>query len=288
MHISGSLSGFSPDTPASSTTKTGLHDIVEILLKVVLNTINQIKSKSVFSTKLGNGLLNLIFDLVSKTHTNELFILRYCTVLYVTKIILFSIVCQYFVFLLPNEWSEKEFHGYLTKNIQVSLPINKNSILNHLWHMNKTWKFKMIQIDTALYYMSPSSLICWNGGNENYVTVLHQTKMYLRDHSLWNLNFTITYPSFESFWIYRFYCWHFSYRTCAFCKACSDWLQLPLAALHINRHRVTLKIRLTMPRVKMSRADRNPWLAKMWRFICNAASGSCNQSEQALQKAHVL
>ena len=59
------------------------------------------------------------------------------------------------------------------------------------------------------------------------------------------------------------FCWHFSYRTCAFSKACSDWFQLPLAALHINRHRVTSKICLTMPRVKMSRADRNPWLAKM-------------------------
>jgi hypothetical protein len=35
---------FSPGTPASSTTKTGCHDIVEILLKVVLNTKNQIKS----------------------------------------------------------------------------------------------------------------------------------------------------------------------------------------------------------------------------------------------------
>jgi hypothetical protein len=35
---------FSPGTPASSTTKTGRHDIAEILLKVVLNTnqsINQ-------------------------------------------------------------------------------------------------------------------------------------------------------------------------------------------------------------------------------------------------------
>ena len=32
---------FSPDTPASSTTKTGRHDIAEILLKVALNTINQ-------------------------------------------------------------------------------------------------------------------------------------------------------------------------------------------------------------------------------------------------------
>ena len=35
---------FSKDTPASSTTKTGRHDIAEILLKVALNTINQIKS----------------------------------------------------------------------------------------------------------------------------------------------------------------------------------------------------------------------------------------------------
>jgi hypothetical protein len=33
---------FSPGTPASSTTKTGRHDIVEILMKVALNTINQI------------------------------------------------------------------------------------------------------------------------------------------------------------------------------------------------------------------------------------------------------
>jgi hypothetical protein len=32
--------------PASSTTKTGRHDIAEILLKVALNTKNQIKIKS--------------------------------------------------------------------------------------------------------------------------------------------------------------------------------------------------------------------------------------------------
>jgi hypothetical protein len=35
---------FFPGTPASSTTKTGRHDIAEILLKMALNTINQIKS----------------------------------------------------------------------------------------------------------------------------------------------------------------------------------------------------------------------------------------------------
>jgi hypothetical protein len=32
---------FSPGTPASSTTKTGRHNIAEILLKVALNTKNQ-------------------------------------------------------------------------------------------------------------------------------------------------------------------------------------------------------------------------------------------------------
>jgi hypothetical protein len=32
---------FSPGTPASSTTKTGRHDVSEILLKVALNTKNQ-------------------------------------------------------------------------------------------------------------------------------------------------------------------------------------------------------------------------------------------------------
>jgi hypothetical protein len=35
---------FSPGTLASSTSKTGHHDIAEILLKVALSTINQIKS----------------------------------------------------------------------------------------------------------------------------------------------------------------------------------------------------------------------------------------------------
>jgi hypothetical protein len=39
----------SPGTPASSTTKTGRHDIAEILLKVALNTKNQIKSNQIKS-----------------------------------------------------------------------------------------------------------------------------------------------------------------------------------------------------------------------------------------------
>jgi hypothetical protein len=39
---------FSPGTPVSSTTKPGRHDIAEILLKVTLNTINQIKSINIW------------------------------------------------------------------------------------------------------------------------------------------------------------------------------------------------------------------------------------------------
>jgi hypothetical protein len=39
---------FSPGTPASSTTKTGRHDIAEILLKVALTTINQIKLNQIY------------------------------------------------------------------------------------------------------------------------------------------------------------------------------------------------------------------------------------------------
>jgi hypothetical protein len=40
---------FSTGTPASFTTKTGRHDIAEILLKVALNTIKQIKSNQIFT-----------------------------------------------------------------------------------------------------------------------------------------------------------------------------------------------------------------------------------------------
>jgi hypothetical protein len=36
---------FSTGTPASSSTKTGRHDIAEILLKMALNTKNQIKNQ---------------------------------------------------------------------------------------------------------------------------------------------------------------------------------------------------------------------------------------------------
>jgi hypothetical protein len=39
---------FSPGTPASSTTKTGRHDIAAILLKVALNSKNQINQSFLY------------------------------------------------------------------------------------------------------------------------------------------------------------------------------------------------------------------------------------------------
>jgi hypothetical protein len=58
---------FSPGTPASSTTKTGLHDIVEILLKVAFNTINQIKSNQHTSEDMHERYTCILL------HCNEMF-----------------------------------------------------------------------------------------------------------------------------------------------------------------------------------------------------------------------
>jgi hypothetical protein len=47
---------FSSGTPASSTTKTGRHDIAGILLKVALNTKNQITSNQIKPNRIGGQL----------------------------------------------------------------------------------------------------------------------------------------------------------------------------------------------------------------------------------------
>ena len=53
---------FSPGTPASSTTKTGRHDIAEILLKVALNTINQINRIKSRSWNCSDNVVIFVFD----------------------------------------------------------------------------------------------------------------------------------------------------------------------------------------------------------------------------------
>jgi hypothetical protein len=54
---------FSPGTPASSTTKTGRHDMAEILQKMVLNTINQ-------SSQIIKVIEILIFKYLTKEKIN--------------------------------------------------------------------------------------------------------------------------------------------------------------------------------------------------------------------------
>jgi hypothetical protein len=64
---------FSQDTPASSNTITGRHDIVEILLKMTLNTINQIKSNQ---TKVQNGIGGVMISVLTSSAVDRGFELR--------------------------------------------------------------------------------------------------------------------------------------------------------------------------------------------------------------------
>ena len=53
---------------ASSTTKTGRHDRAEIFLKVVLNTINQIKSNSMLEYRLSYVIDDIEEPLTPREH----------------------------------------------------------------------------------------------------------------------------------------------------------------------------------------------------------------------------
>ena len=61
--------GFPPCTPISSTNKTDCHDITEILLKVVLNTINQLNHLFIFLFPLPHKKFMNTVDNGVKHHT---------------------------------------------------------------------------------------------------------------------------------------------------------------------------------------------------------------------------
>jgi hypothetical protein len=69
---------FSPGTPASSTSKTSLHDIAEILLKMALNTKNQIKKSSLICLKTAvfynhyNEIWRILCRITRKEVTKEI------------------------------------------------------------------------------------------------------------------------------------------------------------------------------------------------------------------------
>jgi hypothetical protein len=81
---------FSPGSPASSTTKTGRHDIAEILLRVALSTINQFKSLS----WIGVGVIYVICVclriLVSNTYCVVFFCVFYLSTSRVPNVASFS------------------------------------------------------------------------------------------------------------------------------------------------------------------------------------------------------
>jgi hypothetical protein len=59
---------FSQSTPASSTTKTGRHDIAEILLKVALNTKNQSINQSIMVSRVQDQLISHLLSLPMLTY----------------------------------------------------------------------------------------------------------------------------------------------------------------------------------------------------------------------------
>jgi hypothetical protein len=68
----------SPGTPASSTTKTGRHDIAEILLKVPLNTKNQIKSNQILIVANTNVDSLVVFVFLNRFKTYWVFFVVKC------------------------------------------------------------------------------------------------------------------------------------------------------------------------------------------------------------------
>ena len=75
---------FSAGTPASSTSKTGRHDIAEILLKVALNTKNQIKSIGFWTCSESVVLFYLFFILLLAQNIIILYYLQTFLILFPT------------------------------------------------------------------------------------------------------------------------------------------------------------------------------------------------------------
>ena len=104
---------FSPGTPASSTTKTGRHDIAEILLKVVLNTKNQ-SNQSIFIFKYVGDSQSLF--------SKDIYSIFVCKNL---NKICSTCSTSFFFYMYPVEHSQQQiFKGLLIrKRLVVSPPV---------------------------------------------------------------------------------------------------------------------------------------------------------------------
>ena len=91
---------FSPGTPASSTTKTGHHDIAEILLKMALNTKNQSdKTKQEFCVKQFYD--DLVYYLIFKSWIIELMLL-YCLSFFDLRLLITPLIFSNFSYTDGN------------------------------------------------------------------------------------------------------------------------------------------------------------------------------------------
>jgi hypothetical protein len=108
---------FSLGTPASSTTKTGHHDIAEILLKVTLNTKNQFKSNQIkFHLSYFKCVCKFHFQLYENLSCNQIKspLSDIFKVLLVCKLFLLS-KCHFVTFSCP------EFHEILVVGRQATI-----------------------------------------------------------------------------------------------------------------------------------------------------------------------
>jgi hypothetical protein len=90
---------FSAGTPNSSTTKTGRHDIAEILLKMALNTIksNQVKSWLGTYASISGGV---IFDLCANTYPlSEMMCIRF-EVMWITRFVTYLSIAFHIYLLI--------------------------------------------------------------------------------------------------------------------------------------------------------------------------------------------
>ena len=105
---------FSPGIPASSTTKTDRHDIAEILLKVALNTRNQIKSNndkritrpsktSVCLTRVMINTITTLSVIIPCCSYFQITLLRFCfLLLFFDRSRFLGIVFKHFGFISPK------------------------------------------------------------------------------------------------------------------------------------------------------------------------------------------
>ena len=132
-------------SPASFTTKTGRHDIAEILLKIAFNKINQIKSMypKNMSTNVCSTIsfpFNFIACISPLKSTGPIFSkFRYDFVIFIFGVLYFYFWCFVFVFVMYQfpwiswvGWSTKlriQRTMKLGKQVDIDILSNKDSIM---------------------------------------------------------------------------------------------------------------------------------------------------------------